>query len=67
MIIFQSDFFDFIIEYSLAIAAPSFALFLMSAIFDFNESPPVNSLILFNKNGVISAPLIFYSSASLID
>lgn len=34
---------------------------------DLHDSPPVISLILFNKNGVILAPEIFYSSASFRD
>jgi hypothetical protein len=37
------------------------ALFFINAIFAFNDSPPVNSAILFNKNGVMSLPFIFFS------
>ena len=58
---------------SKAILEPIAALFLMSAtsihlskslchiLLDFEESPPLNSLTLFNMKGVTSCPEIFFS------
>ncbi len=45
-----------IYEKATAISAASFALFLISSIFDDELSPPVSSLTRFNINGVILAP-----------
>jgi len=50
-----------IIDNYLAILAPVLALFFIKAILDLEDSPFVKSLIVFSKNGVYSAPTIFYS------
>lgn len=55
----------FILLRATEILAPMTALFLMSSTLDAADSPPVSSLTLFSMNGVIKAPEIFYSSASL--
>jgi len=39
-------------------------LFIIKLTFDFDDAPSDNSFTHFNKNGVILAPSIFYSSAS---
>ena len=63
---------------STAIFAPTAALFLIKAtsslisiiqcsfLLDFDESPPLSSLTLFNKKGVTSCPDIFFSLLSNI-
>lgn len=46
------------------IYAPKAALFFINSTLEADDSPPVNSLTLLSKKGVISAPATFYASAS---
>eukprot|EP00760_Papus_ankaliazontas_P004281 PhM_4_TR1176/c0_g1_i1/m.14206 len=47
-----------------AISAPTRALFMTSAMFDFRERPCVSSLTRFSRKGVMSLPSTFFSAAS---
>jgi len=56
--------FFFCSQYLTAMLAPTLALFLINSTFEAEDSPPVSSLTLFKRKGVIKAPAISYSSAS---